>query len=124
MHAVDIVACFETLCDARSLEQLLDKIPGLYTKSEAQLADGQKNWSSAKCWAQWWTRSAHLKMLSRVFTEMDSNIWSESPTTTNAVERKNSDCKCDDVSLKQARGSWNRSGSHVSTAKVCVRAQN
>ena len=100
--AVDIVACFETLCDTRSLEQLLDKIPGLYTKSEAQLADSQKNWSSAKCWAQWWTRSAHLKMLSRVFTEMDSNIWSESPTTTNAVERKNRDCKCDGVSLKQA----------------------
>lgn len=100
--AVDIVACFETLCDVRSLVQLLDTIPGLYTHSDAQIADNKKNWSSAKCWAQWWTRSAHLKMLSRVFAEMDGDIWSQCPTTTNAVERKNRDCKSDSVSLKQA----------------------
>ena len=41
-------------------------------------------------------------MLSIVFTELDEATWSEGPMTTNAVERRNRDCKCDNPSLKQA----------------------
>ena len=100
--AVDVIACFEALCGVRSLVQLLDKLPDLFSKEEAQKADLQKDWSSAMAWAQWWTRAAHLKMLSKVFTEMDTDTWSQCPTTTNAVERKNHDCKCEGYSLKQA----------------------
>jgi hypothetical protein len=38
-------------------------------------------------------------MLAKAFTELDE--WNKSPTTTNAVERRNQDCKCDSVSLKE-----------------------
>ena len=41
-------------------------------------------------------------MLSAAFTEMDKDIWKRSPTTTNAVERKNRDCKSDACSLYKA----------------------
>ena len=41
-------------------------------------------------------------MLAKAFTELDEQVWNESPTTTNAVERRNRDCKCDSVSLKEA----------------------
>ena len=40
-------------------------------------------------------------MLSAAFTEMDKDTWKRSPTTTNAVERKNRDCKSGAVSIKQ-----------------------
>lgn len=66
---------------------------------EACKADLQKDWSSAKSWAQWWTRAAHLQMLSKAFTEMDVDAWTECPMTTNAENR---DCKSDCASLKQA----------------------
>ena len=68
---------------------------------EARAADSMKDWSSAKNWAQWWTRSTHLKMLSVAFTELDGDIWQRSPTSTNAVERRNRDCKSNAVSIKQ-----------------------
>ena len=101
--AVDTVACFETLCGVRTVVQLADKLPDICSKEEAKMVDSHKNWSAATSWAQWWTRSTHLKMLSVAFTEMDKDIWIRSPTTTNAVERKNRDCTCksDAVSIKQ-----------------------
>jgi len=53
--------------------------------------DEEYVWSAAKHWAQWWTRAPHLKMLSQAFTPMQPEDWSNAPTTTNAVERQNSD---------------------------------
>ena len=44
------------------------------------------DWSSAKHWAQWWTRSTHLKMLSCVFSYVPET-WRNCPSTTNAVEQ-------------------------------------
>ena len=42
-------------------------------------------------------------MLSAVFSPMVEKIWSKCPSTTNAVERKNKDCKSDNPkSLKMA----------------------
>ena len=66
---------------------------------EARAADSMKDWSSAKNWAQWWTRSTHLKMLSVAFTEiqLDGDTWQRSPTSINAVERRNRDCKSNAV---------------------------
>ena len=49
------------------------------------------DWTAAK---QWWTRSTHLKMLSRVFSSVPES-WRNCPTTTNAVERKDYECKTD-----------------------------
>ena len=40
-------------------------------------------------------------MLSVAFTELDSDTWKRCPTSTNAVERRNRDCKSDAVSIKQ-----------------------
>ena len=36
-----------------------------------------------------------MKMLSKSFSIMENKIWKQCPTTTNAVERRNKDCKCD-----------------------------
>ena len=101
VRAVDTIACFETLCGVRSITQLQEKIADICTMEEARAADSTKDWSSAKNWAQWWTHSTHLKMLSIAFTELDSDVWKRSPASTNAVERRNRDCKSDAVSIKQ-----------------------
>ena len=99
--AVDTIACFETLCGVRTITQLQEKLVDVCSKEEARAADSLKDWSGAKNWAQWWTRSTHLKMLSVAFTELDNDTWKRCPTSTNAVERRNRDCKSDAVSVKQ-----------------------
>lgn len=93
--SIETIACFETLCGVRSACDLIKKVPSLLSVSEAKFIDEECQWSSAKNWAQWWTRCEHLKMLSKVFSLMDTDVWSRCPTTTNAVERKNKDCKAD-----------------------------
>ena len=93
MH--DIIACFETLCGVRKVEDLLDNLSGLCSSDDAIYVDETCNWSLAKHWAQWWTRKDHLKMLSSAFSPMEEDIWIRCPATTNAVERKNKDCKTD-----------------------------
>ena len=40
-------------------------------------------------------------MLSVAFTELDGDTWQRSPISTNAVERRNRDCKSNAVSIKQ-----------------------
>ena len=50
-----IVACFETLCGVRTVKQLLQKMPSLCSKDDADFIDKNCNWSLAKHWAQWWT---------------------------------------------------------------------
>ena len=99
---VDVVACFESLCGVRSVSNLLQKLPSLCTIQEATIIDEQCNWSVAKHWAQWWTRATHLKMLSQIFSDMSSSVWNKCPSSTNAVERKNKDCKSDKAPLKLA----------------------
>ena len=93
--SVGIVACFETLCGVRSVKQLLDILPTVCSVSDAAFVDRSCDWSSAKHWAQWWARCNHLKMLSKSFSIMEDKIWKQCPTTTNAVERRNKDCKSD-----------------------------
>ena len=34
-------------------------------------------------------------MLSKSFSKMDEDVWKSCPSTTNAVERRNKDCKSD-----------------------------
>ena len=90
---MDTIACFETLCGVRTITQLQERLEDICSKEEAISADSLKDWSGAKNWAQWWTCSTHLKMLSVAFTELDSDTWKRSPTSTNTVERRNRDCK-------------------------------
>ena len=90
---VDIIACFETLCGVRKVEELVSKVPAVISLDEATFVDEMCDWTSAKHWAQWWTRSNHLKMLSN--ESMEDEILSRCPATTNVVERKNKDCKTD-----------------------------
>ena len=93
--AVKIVACFETLCSVRSVADLLNLLPTLSNHDDAKFIDENCNWSAAKHWAQWWTRSDHLKMLSKTFSTMAEDVWKRCPSSTNAVERRNKDCKSD-----------------------------
>ena len=92
---MSIVACFETLCGVRSVEQLLAKIPPLCSNDDTIFVDESCEWSAAKHWAQWWARCEHLRMLSRAFSRMDDSTWEQCPSSTNTVERKNKDCKSD-----------------------------
>ena len=90
---VDIIACFQTLCGVRKVEELVSKVPAVIFLEDATFVDEMCDWTSAKHWAQWWTRSNHLKMLSN--ESMEDEILSHCPATTNVVERKNKDCKTD-----------------------------
>ena len=93
--SVTIIACFEALCGVRSVTELLQIVPNLCKADDAEFIDGNCDWSCAKHWAQWWTRCDHLKMLSKSFSNMDDDIWEQCPSSTNAVERRNRDCKSD-----------------------------
>ena len=92
--AISVVACFETLCGLRQCQILQKEF--ICSPEDAKCIDESCDWTAAKHWAQWWTRSTHLKMLSRVFSSVPES-WRNCPTTTNAVERKNYECKtaCD-----------------------------
>ena len=96
---INAIACFETLCGVRTVKQLLEKLPLICSNDEAELIDKKCNWSVAKHWAQWWSRCDHLRMLSRAFTLMDQDIWTACPSTTNAVERRNKDCKSAEIDV-------------------------
>ena len=84
--------CFNVLCSQQSAEELLGVIKGL-TPDEAAFVNKHCNWSKAKKWVEWWLRPKHLKMLHKDFACMDSSVWDRSPSTTNAVERLNAQCK-------------------------------
>ena len=68
---------------------------GLCKTDDAKYIDDNCDWSCAKHRALWWARCDHLKMLSKSFSNMEDNIWEQCPSSTNAVERKNRDCKRD-----------------------------
>ena len=87
-----VCTCFEVLCSQQSAEKLLGTISSL-TSDEVVFVDKSCNWSKAKNWAEWWLRPKHLQMLHKDFSTMDPSMWSRSPSTTNAVERLNAECK-------------------------------
>ena len=84
--------CFKALCGQIKVTSLLDLIPGL-NESDAEFVDQKCDWTSAAHWAAWWMRSAHLQMLHMDFSTMTSDVWNKCPNNTNAVERRNQDCK-------------------------------
>ena len=84
--------CFKALCGQIKVTSLLDLISGL-NESDAEFVDQKCDWTSAAHWAAWWMRSAHLQMLHMDFSTMTSNVWNKCPNNTNAVERRNQDCK-------------------------------
>ena len=92
--AVQVIACFEALCGVRTIVELLNKVPSICRTEDAQFVEKNCDWTAAKNWAQWWTRATHLRMLSKTFSSAP-DTWTNCPTTTNAVERKNKDCKTD-----------------------------
>ena len=93
--SVSRIACFEALCGVRPVVQLLQIVPTLCMADDAKYIDDNCDWSCAKHWAQWWTHCDHLKMLSKSFSNMEDNIWEQCPSSTNAVEQRNRDCKSD-----------------------------
>ena len=94
--------CFNVLCSQQNAEELIGIIKGL-TAEEAAFVNKHCNWSKATKWVEWWLRPKHLKMLHKDFASMDSGTWDRSPSTTNAVERLNSQCKAKvPVSLQSA----------------------
>ena len=102
-RAVEVVACFESLCGVRPLKKLIKNVPVAIPETICDQIDEECDWTTAKNWAQWWAKSNHLKMLSMVFSSMTTSVWNACPNTTNAVERKNKDCKTDNPqSLKLA----------------------
>ena len=70
-------------------------LPGRCDFEDAKFIDETCNWSAAKNLAQWWARCDHLKMLSKSFSAMMIDKWQACPSSTNAVERRNKDCKSD-----------------------------
>ena len=89
---IQVIACFEALCGVRTIVELLNKVPSICRTEGAQFVDRNCDWTAARNWAQWWTRATHLRMLSKTFSSVP-DTWTNCPT--NAVERKNKDCKTD-----------------------------
>ena len=83
--------CFKVLCNEESANKI-KSVLGL-SQQEVDFIDKSCNWSIAKNWAEWWIRSSHLRMLHKDFSLMDSSAWDRCPSTTNAVERRNAECK-------------------------------
>ena len=92
--AIKIVACFETLCGVRTVNELV-KLNIEISQEDADYVDNNCDWSMAKHWAEWWSKASHLRRLCKAFTMMEQDAWSKCPATTNAVERKNKDCTSD-----------------------------
>ena len=45
------------------------------SSEDANFIDKQCDWAIAKHWAQWWTKSSHLQMLSKAFSPMEKEVW-------------------------------------------------
>ena len=88
--AVSIVVCFESLCGVLSVSQLLKTLPGLCSTDDAKFVDDNCDWSTASIGV---SGGQGVIMLSKAFSKMDGNVWKQCPSTTNAVERRNKDCK-------------------------------
>ena len=88
----NVVKCFKALCGQIKVTSLLEVIPDL-NKADAEYVNRQCDWTTAAHWAAWWMRPAHLQMLHKDFSTMTSDVWNKCPNNTNAVERRNQDCK-------------------------------
>ena len=84
--------CFKVLCSQSSAKTLLAVVKDL-SLEEAEFVDKNCNWTATKKWVEWWIRPQHLKMLYKDHADMDLDTWKRCPSSTNAVERKNRDCK-------------------------------
>ena len=122
-----VCSCFEVLCSQQSAEKVLGIINSL-TLDEAVFVDKCCNWSKAKNWAEWWLRPKHLQMLHKDFSTMDPSVWSRSPSTTNAVERLNAECKSKlPVTLQHALSNVYKldksvCAKHLAGLKECIRS--
>ena len=58
------------------------------------------DWSGARNWVEWWTRTNHLQMLSKPFARMALSTWNKAPSNFNGVERANSLAKDGDSKRK------------------------
>ncbi len=93
---------FKVLCGEQKARTLVGVIDTLQLK-EAIFVEQKCDWSVAKKWAQWWMRSNHLAMLHKDYSSMDDEVWDKCPSTSNAVERRNAECKASQpVALKLA----------------------
>lgn len=88
----NIIACFQALCGERSVASMTSIVTSLNSK-DAKYVDKYSDWSAASHWASWWSTEEHLRMLCLPFSEMTSQVWTSCPSTSNAVERKNAECK-------------------------------
>ena len=83
-----VLQLFDVLRDSGKLSSIQHLILPL---SAEQIAIISKcDWSSARNWVEWWTRTSHLQMLSKPFAKMASSTWNKAPRNTNGVERVNS----------------------------------
>ena len=87
-----VIYSFKVLCNEQKADSLIGIIKGLQL-NEAKFVDNKCDWSAAKNWAQWWMRSNHLAMLHKDYSTMNDEVWDKCPSTTNAVERRNAECK-------------------------------
>ena len=44
------------------------------SSEDANFIEKQCDWAIAKHWAQWWTRSSNLQMLSKAFSPMEKEV--------------------------------------------------
>lgn len=86
------IACFQALCGERSTTSMTSIITSL-NNTDAKYVDKHRDWSAASHWATWWSTEEHLRMLCLPFSVITSRVWTSCPLTSNAVERKNSECK-------------------------------
>jgi len=87
MYVIDLKSCVTNKLTDWNYQRLSTKI------NEAKFVDNKCDWSAAKNWAQWWMRSNHLAMLHKDYSTMDDEVWDKCPSTTNAVECRNAECK-------------------------------
>ena len=59
-NAESVVACFEALGGVRQCRNLQKEHPSFCNPDDAKFIDENSDWTSAKHWAQWWTRSTHF----------------------------------------------------------------
>ena len=59
--AIKTVACFETLCGVRTVNELVKlNIDSEISQEDADYVDNNCDWSLAKHWAEWWSKASHL----------------------------------------------------------------
>ena len=88
----NIIGCFQALCGEKSVLSMTTIVTSLNSE-DAKYVDKHCDWSAASHWASWWSTEERLRMLSLPFSDMTSHVWKCCPSTSNAIKRKNSECK-------------------------------